>query len=311
MIAFLFPGQGSQYIGMGADFCAEFAVASQTFEEASDALGIDVAKLCFEGEATTLALTANAQPAILTTSVAALRVVLEETEIRPDLLAGHSLGEFTALVASGCLRFRDAVRIVRKRGEFMQEAVPPGVGKMAAVLGLTSQEVSELCAEVAGEKAVVSPANFNSPTQTVISGEARAVEAASQIAKEKGARRVVELEVSAPFHCSLMEPAAVRLREVIAKADLHPMKYPVVTNTEATANSDPARVEDILVEQVVSPVRWAESLEFIKDSGVLEFFEIGPSKVLSGLVKRTLKDVSCVGIEKPDELHHIKADEIK
>ena len=311
MIAFLFPGQGSQYIGMGADFCAEFAVASQTFEEASDALGIDVAKLCFEGEAATLALTANAQPAILTTSVAALRVVLEETETRPDLLAGHSLGEFTALVASGCLRFRDAVRIVRKRGEFMQKAVPPGVGKMAAVLGLTSQEVSELCAEVAGEKAVVSPANFNSPTQTVISGEARAVEAASQIAKEKGARRVVELEVSAPFHCSLMEPAAVRLREVIAKADLHPMKYPVVTNTEATANSDPARVEDILVEQVVSPVRWAESLEFIKDSGVSEFFEIGPSKVLSGLVKRTLKDVSCVGIEKPDELHHIKADEIK
>ena len=311
MIAFLFPGQGSQYIGMGADFCAEFAVASQTFEEASDALRIDVAKLCFEGEAATLALTANAQPAILTTSVAALRVVLEETEIRPDLLAGHSLGEFTALVASGCVRFRDAVRIVRKRGEFMQEAVPPGVGRMAAVLGLTSQEVSELCAGVAGEKAVVSPANFNSPTQTVISGEAGAVEAVSRIAKEKGARRVVELEVSAPFHCSLMEPAAVRLREVIAKVDLHPMKYPVVTNIEATANSDPARVEDILVEQVVSPVRWAESLEFIKNFGVSEFFEIGPSKVLSGLVKRTLRDVSCASIEKPDELHHIKADGIK
>ena len=311
MIAFLFPGQGSQYIGMGADFCAEFAVASQTFEEASDALGIDVAKLCFEGEAATLALTANAQPAILTTSVAALRVVLEETEIRPDLLAGHSLGEFTALVASGCVPFSDAVRIVRKRGEFMQEAVPPGVGKMAAVLGLTSQEVSELCAEVAGEKAVVSPANFNSPTQTVISGEARAVEAVSLLAKEKGARRVVELEVSAPFHCSLMEPAAVRLRDVIAKVDLHPMKYPVVTNIEATANLDPARVEDILVEQVVSPVRWAESLEFLKDSGVSEFFEIGPSKVLSGLVKRTLRDVSCASIEKPEELHHIKADGIK
>ena len=311
MIAFLFPGQGSQYIGMGADFCAEFAVASQTFEEASDALGIDVAKLCFEGEAATLALTANAQPAILTTSVAALRVVLEETEVRPDLLAGHSLGEFTALVASGCVPFSDAVRIVRKRGEFMQEAVPPGVGKMAAVLGLTSQEVSELCAEVAGEKAVVSPANFNSPTQTVISGEARAVEAVSQIAKEKGARRVVELEVSAPFHCSLMEPAAVRLREVIAKVDLRPMKYPVVTNTEAKTNSDPTRVEDILVRQVVSPVRWAESLEFLKDSGVSEFFEIGPSKVLSGLVKRTLRDVSCASIEKPEELHHIKADGIK
>ncbi len=311
MVAFLFPGQGSQYIGMGADFCAEFAVARGTFEEASDALGIDVAKLCFEGEATTLALTANAQPAILTASVAALRVVLEETEIRPDLVAGHSLGEFTALVASGCLEFGDAVRTVRKRGEFMQEAVPPGVGKMAAVLGLTSEEVSELCAEVAGEENVVSPANFNSPTQTVISGEARAVEAAAELAKEKGARRVVHLEVSAPFHCSLMEPAAARLRDVLEETDFHPVKYPVVTNTGAEANSDSTRVADILVRQVVSPVRWAESLEFLKDSGVSEFLEIGPSKVLSGLVKRTLKGVRCAGIEKIEELNHIKTDGIQ
>ena len=311
MIAFLFPGQGSQYIGMGADFCAGFAVARRTFEEASDALGVDVAKLCFEGEAATLALTANAQPAILTASVAALRVVLGETETRPDLVAGHSLGEFTALVASGCLGFADAVRTVRKRGEFMQEAVPPGVGKMAAVLGLTSGEVSDLCAEVAGEGNVVSPANFNSPTQTVISGEARAVSAASELAREKGARRVVELEVSAPFHCSLMEPAAARLKDVLGETDFRPMKYPVVTNTEAKDNSDPSRVADILVEQVVSPVRWAESLEFLKDSGVSEFLEIGPSKVLSGLVKRTLKGVRCAGIEKPEELNHIKADGIQ
>lgn len=309
MIAFLFPGQGSQYIGMGADFCAEFAVARETFEEANDALGIDLAKLCFEGEAQTLALTANAQPAILTASVAALRVVLEETDVRPELVAGHSLGEFTALVGSECLSFQDAVRMVRKRGEFMQEAVPPGVGKMVAVLGLTSQEVSDLCAEVAGGGAVVSPANFNSPTQTVISGEAGAVEAASQLASEKGARRVVELEVSAPFHCSLMEPAAARLGEFAAGVDFHPMRYPVVTNTEARTNSDSTRVADILVRQVVSPVRWAESLEFLRDSGVSEFFEIGPSKVLSGLVKRTLKGVNCAGIEKPDELHHIKAHE--
>jgi len=278
MIAFLFPGQGSQYIGMGADFCAEFAVARRTFEEASDALGVNVANLCFEGEATTLALTANAQPAILTTSVAALRVVLEETEIRPDLVAGHSLGEFTALVASECLGFSDAVRTVRRRGEFMQEAVPAGVGKMAAVLGLTSEQVSELCAEVAGEESVVSPANFNSPTQTVISGEARAVEAASELAKEKGARRVVELEVSAPFHCSLMEPAAARLKDVLGEIDFQPIKYPVVTNVGAKANSDSAKVADILVEQVVSPVRWAESLEFLKDSGVSEFLEIGPPR---------------------------------
>lgn len=311
MIAFLFPGQGSQYIGMGADFCAEFAVARRTFEEASDALGVNVANLCFEGEAATLALTANAQPAILTTSVAALRVVLEETEIRPDLVAGHSLGEFTALVASECLGFSDAVCTVRKRGEFMQEAVPAGIGKMAAVLGLTSEQVSELCAEVAGEEAVVSPANFNSPTQTVISGEARAVEAASELAKEKGARRVVELEVSAPFHCSLMEPAAARLKDVLGEIDFRPIKYPVVTNVGAKANSDSSRVADILVEQVVSPVRWAESLEFLKDSGVSEFLEIGPSKVLSGLVKRTLKGVRCAGIEKTEELNHIKADGIQ
>ncbi len=311
MIAFLFPGQGSQYIGMGADLCAGFAVARRTFEEANDALGIDLAKLCFEGEAKTLALTANAQPAILTASVAAFRVVLGETEIRPDLVAGHSLGEFTALVASECVRFSDAVRMVRKRGEFMQEAVPPGVGKMAAVLGLTSQEVSELCAEVAGGGAVVSPANFNSPTQTVISGEAGAVSAASELAKEKGARRVVELEVSAPFHCSLMEPAAARLGDFAEGIDFNQMKYPVVTNTEAKANSDPERVADILVRQVVSPVRWAESLEFLKDSGVSEYLEVGPSKVLSGLVKRTLKGVRCAGIEKPDELNHIKADGIQ
>ncbi len=311
MIAFLFPGQGSQYIGMGADFCAEFAVARRTFEEASDALGVSVAKLCFEGEAATLALTANAQPAILTASVAALRVVLEETEIRPYLVAGHSLGEFTALVASECLGFSDAVRTVRKRGEFMQEAVPAGVGKMAAVLGLTSEEVTGLCAEVAGEEAVVSPANFNSPTQTVISGEARAVEAAAELAKEKGARRVVELDVSAPFHCSLMEPAAARLKDVLGEIDFQPIKYPVVTNIEAKANSDSARVADILVEQVVSPVRWAESLEFLKNSGVSEFLEIGPSKVLSGLVKRTLKGVRCAGIEKLEELNHIKADGIQ
>ena len=297
MIAFLFPGQGSQYIGMGADLCAGFAVARRTFEEANDSLGIDLAKLCFEGEAKTLALTANAQPAILTASVAALRVVLSETEIRPDLVAGHSLGEFTALVASECVGFSDAVRMVRKRGEFMQEAVPPGVGKMAAVLGLTSEEVSELCAEVAGGGAVVSPANFNSPTQTVISGEAGAVETASELAKEKGARRVVELEVSAPFHCSLMEPAAVRLGDFVAEINFNPMKYPVVTNTEAKANSDPERVADILVRQVISSVRWAESLEFLKDCGVSEYLEVGPSKVLSGLVKRTLKGVRCAGIE--------------
>ena len=312
MIAFLFPGQGSQCAGMGRDFHSEFKVARETFEEASDSAGTDVAKLCFEGDAAALALTANAQPAILATSVAILRVVSEETDLAADMLAGHSLGEFTALVASGCVEFRDAVLAVRKRGEFMQEAVPAGVGKMAAVLGLPSKEVEAACAEVSGEGNVVSPANFNSPSQTVISGHAGAVDAASALAAEKGAKRVVSLPVSAPFHCALMEPAAARLRSVLSEIEFRPMSPPVVANTEARANSDAARVPEILFEQVTSPVRWAESLEFMRDSGVDAFVEIGPSNVLSGLVGRTLgREVRCANIEKLEGLDHIKADGIR
>ena len=312
MIAFLFPGQGSQYAGMGRDFHSEFKVARETFEEAADSAGIDVAKLCFEGDPDTLSLTANAQPAILAASVATMRVVSEETGLEAAMLAGHSLGEFTALVASGCMEFRDAVRAVRKRGEFMQEAVAPGVGKMTAVLGLPSKEVEAACAEISGEGNVVSPANFNSPSQTVISGHAGAVDAAAALAGERGAKRVVPLSVSAPFHCALMEPAAGRLRSVLSEIDFRPMNLPVVTNTEAAANSDAARVAEILFEQVTSPVRWSESLEFMKGSGVDAFVEIGPSSVLSGLVRRTLgRDVRCANIEKLEGLNHIKADGIR
>lgn len=312
MIAFLFPGQGSQYAGMGRDFHSEFKVAREAFEEASDSAGIDVAKLCFEADPDTLSLTANAQPAILAASVAILRVVSEETGLDAAVLAGHSLGEFTALVASGCVEFGDAVLAVRKRGEFMQDAVPAGVGKMAAVLGLPSKDVEALCAGISGEGNVVSPANFNSPSQTVISGHAGAVDAASALAGERGAKRVVELSVSAPFHCALMEPAAARLRSVLSEIEFRPMKLPVVTNTEAVANSDAARVPEILFEQVTSPVRWAESLEHMKGSGVDAFVEIGPSNVLSGLVGRTLgRDVRCANIEKLEGLNHIKADGIR
>lgn len=312
MIAFLFPGQGSQYAGMGRDFHSEFRVARETFEEASDSVGTDVAKLCFEGDADALSLTANAQPAILAASVAILRVVSRETGLDAAMLAGHSLGEFTALVASGCLEFRDAARAVRKRGEFMQEAVAPGVGKMAAVLGLPSEEVEAVCARVSGEGNVVSPANFNSPSQTVVSGHAGAVEEASALAGERGAKRVVELPVSAPFHCALMEPAAARLRSVLSEIEFRPMNRPVVANTDAAANSDAARVPEILFEQVTSPVRWSESLEFMKGSGVDAFVEIGPSNVLSGLVRRTLgREVRCANIEKLEGLNHIKADGIR
>ncbi len=293
---------------MGKEFFGQFSVAKRTFEEAGDVLGENITRLCFESDAATLALTVNAQPAILTTSIAILRVILQETDTRPDMVAGHSLGEFSALVASQCLDFSDAVRMVRKRGEFMQEAVSPGAGKMVAVLGLTSQEVVDICSEAA-TGGVVSPANFNAPAQTVISGDADAVDRAAELARKKGARKVVALDVSAPFHCPLMQPAAKKLAGIIEQTRFHPIEYPVVTNTLAQPNSESERVGSFLVEQVTSPVRWSESLEYMQTAGVLRFFEIGPSKVLCGLVKRTLgRTTGIAGIEKIEDLDHIRAD---
>ncbi len=288
MIAFVFPGQGAQFAGMGKDLAENFSVAREVFEEANDALGFDLTSLCFNGPEEDLKLTTNTQPAILTVSVAALRVLQQETGLQPAYAAGHSLGEFSALVCAGTLTFADAVRIVRQRGAFMQEAVPVGVGSMAAMMGLENDALEGICAEAAqGE--VVSPANFNSPGQIVIAGHATAVDRAIELAKAAGAKRALPLPVSAPFHCSLMKSASDRLAEILAEIHFAPMQLPVVSNVEALPNADAARVMQLLVQQVCAPVRWAESVTNMSELGVERFVEIGPGKVLSGLIKRIAK----------------------
>jgi [acyl-carrier-protein] S-malonyltransferase len=295
-IAFIFPGQGSQYAGMGKDLAANFKVATDVFSEADEALGFRLSRLCFDGPAEDLMLTAITQPAILTASVAALRVVQSETGLAPDFLAGHSLGEYSALVASGALSLADAVRTVRARGTFMQEAVPVGVGAMAAILSVEPDVLAEICAEAAqGE--VVSPANFNSPGQIVIAGHATAVNRAIEIAKGRGFRKAMLLPVSAPFHCTLMKPAAERLAEVLDRIVVNALSQPVISNVEALANADSSRVPELLVSQVCAPVRWAQSVEEMIRLGVGTFIEIGPGKVLSGLVKRISKEPVLFNVE--------------
>jgi [acyl-carrier-protein] S-malonyltransferase len=294
--AFIFPGQGSQYAGMGKDLADNFKLAADTFAEADDALGFKLSVLCFNGPDDELKLTMNTQPAILTVSIAALRVLQAETDIRADYLAGHSLGEFSALVASGALDFADAVRTVRSRGTFMQEAVPVGVGAMAAILGIEADLLADICQEAAmGE--VVSPANFNSPGQIVIAGHATAVNRAIEIAKARGFRKAMLLPVSAPFHSALMVPAGNRLKEVLDTVAFAAMQTPVITNVEATPNMDSARIRELLVAQVSAPVQWDASIREMIRLGVKSCIEIGPGKVLSGLVKRIVKEVVCANIE--------------
>lgn len=294
--AFIFPGQGSQYAGMGKDLTVNFKIAQNTFSEADDALGFKLSSLCFNGPEDDLKLTMNTQPAILATSIAALRVLQAEVDIKADFLAGHSLGEFSALVASGALAFADALRTVRLRGTFMQEAVPVGVGAMAAILSVEADTLADICQEAAqGE--VVSPANFNSPGQIVIAGHATAVNRAIEIAKARGFRKSMLLPVSAPFHSALMISAGERLGEVLQSIQFAAMQIPVITNVEATQNMDSARIRELLVAQVSAPVKWDASIREMVRLGVTSFLEIGPGKVLSGLVKRIDKEVITANIE--------------
>ncbi|MEA3545241.1 MAG: ACP S-malonyltransferase [Thermodesulfobacteriota bacterium] len=285
MDVFVFPGQGSQYPGMGKDLADNFKVAKQVFEEANDALGFDIEALCFSGSEDDLKLTANTQPAILTTSIAALRVLQEETDMAPVFVAGHSLGEYSALVAAGALAFAAAVTTVRQRGIFMQEAVPVGVGAMAAVMGIEREDLLQLCREAAAGD-IVAPANYNSPGQIVIAGHAAAVERAIVLAKERGAKRALLLPVSAPFHSSLMAPAAQRLQVELEWVTIAPLTCPVVSNVEAVPYREESKVKDLLVEQVCLPVRWEESIQKMKDLEVTRYIEVGPGRILSSLIKR-------------------------
>ncbi len=296
-LAFIFPGQGSQKVGMGRDLAGAFAEARAIFEEVDLALGEKLSRMCFEGPEGALKLTANTQPSILTVSAAA-SAVLANRGVAPDYVAGHSLGEYSALVAAGAVGAADAARAVRARGAFMQEAVPAGEGAMSAVLGLDPVKVKEICAAVEAESGqVVSPANYNEPAQTVIAGAAGAVEKAGAKLKEAGARRVLPLPVSAPFHSALMQPVRSRLEAVLKTIAWRRPVVPVVTNVEAKPNGDASRIVALLVEQVTAPVRWIECVEELIRLGVTRMVEVGPGAVLSGLVRRIDPLVQVMNVE--------------
>jgi [acyl-carrier-protein] S-malonyltransferase len=293
-IAFLFPGQGSQDVGMGKELAEDHAVARRTFEEADEALGYKLSQLCFEGPEDKLRLTEVTQPAILTASVAAWRV-LHEKGLTPAFVAGHSLGEYSAHVAAGTLNFADAVRTVRQRGKYMQEAVPVGVGAMAAILGMELERVSAVCAEAAqGE--VCEPANINSSEQIVISGNTAAVERAAKMASERGAKRAIMLPVSAPFHCSLMKPAQERLAADLAGLTFQKPGIAVACNADATLVEDAERSRDALVRQVTGSVKWAQSMHLLIAKGVERFVEVGPGKVLCGLMRQIDRSKPCSNV---------------
>ncbi len=298
--AFIFPGQGAQYIGMGRQIAENYPAAATIFDRANTALGFDLKDLVFNGDEAALNITENTQPAVLTVSIACLQP-LTELGIYPDIVAGLSLGEYTAHVASGALKFEDAVSIVRKRGKLMQEAVPIGVGATAAIIGLENQVVIESCKE-ASELGVVQPTNFNCPGQLVIAGETLAVEKAMEICKAKGAKRALLLPVSAPFHCSLLKPAGEKLAQELKNVQLGEMKIPVVSNVTAEKVSNENEVKELLVRQVSSPVLWENSVRYMISEGVDTFIEIGPGKALCGFLKRIAPEVRALNVENAESL---------
>ncbi|MEW5854016.1 MAG: ACP S-malonyltransferase [Myxococcota bacterium] len=304
-VAYLFPGQGSQAVGMGKALYEHSALAREVFQQADDALGFKISTLCFEGPEAELRRTAITQPAILTVSVAAWRVLEAEVGAKAVAVCGHSLGEYSALVATGCLSLTDAVKSVHARGQFMQEAVPEGEGAMAAVLGMEAARIQEICAALSNPdaKELVEVANYNGPDQTVIAGHKAGVEKAGAELKAKGAKRVMPLPVSAPFHCALMKPVQPRLTEVLKKATFSALKVPCVSNVEAAPNQDGEKARALLVDQVVKSVRFTECVAALSALGVDTFVELGPGKVLTGMVKRIQKDSKLLNVEDVNSLN--------
>lgn len=300
-LAFIFPGQGAQYVGMGKEIASEYKSANDIFDAATEALGFDIKEMIFNSDDEILKITENTQPTILTTSIACMQPLLEKG-IKPDFVAGLSLGEYAAHVAANTISFKDAVMLVKKRGKYMQEAVPVGVGAMAAIIGLENDVVIDCCKE-ASQVGIVEPANFNCPGQIVVAGEVAAVEKAAELCKGKGAKRAMLLPVSAPFHCSLLKPAGEKLAAELANVSLNDIQIPVVTNVTAECITDKNAVKDLLIRQVSSSVLWENSVRTMLNQGVDTFIEIGPGKALNGFIKKISKDAKVLNVDNLESLN--------